>query len=228
MRLRSRLAAAAVAVTFVAGIGMAGSPAQAKTTSTVSGTARLPFLPSVLASLSVNGVQFNATPAATSEGEGGASQTLVFPVTKPARGGALPLEGGISVGASLARLYLTAPRLEYASGAGAGQGRITFQVTDMPADGPAELANGTRIALFAVSSLDIKTRKGRVVQSGKTWTRTDTQRITGQVAIANDASLVTSVNSFIGTSFFTPDLPFSTLNSVITTKVTCSTRAACR
>lgn len=98
----------------------------------------------------------------------------------------------------------------------------------MPADGPAELTNGSRIDLFTVSSLKAKTTKGRVTKVGTTWTRTDRQRITGQVSLAEDTALMTSINSYIGTSFFTPGFEFGTLTTVITTKVTCSTAAECR
>jgi hypothetical protein len=224
MRLSTRLGTAGLAIALVGGLGLAGAPAQAKTTKAVSGQASLAFLPSVLTSLSLLGVQFGVTPPAAIVGDGGAGQTLVFPMARPAKGGVVTLTGGMSVGAFISRLYLTTPRLNYAG----AQGQITFEVIDMPADGPAELTNGTRIALFEVSSLKSQTKKGRVSKSGKTWTRTDTQRITGQVSLTDDTALLTSINSYIGTSFFTPGLPFGTLTTVITTKVTCSTAAECR
>lgn len=134
----------------------------------------------------------------------------------------------MSMASQIARLYLTAPRLEYPASAGAGRGRITFEVTDMPADGPADLANGTRIHLFNVSRLAIKDTRGRVTQSGKAWTRTDTQRITGRVYLVDDTALLTSINTYIGSTLLTPKLPFSMLNTVITLKVTCATRAECK
>jgi len=226
MRMTPRLATAALAVALVAGIGLAGSPAQAKTTTTVSGAARLPFLMSTISELSLAGTQVDATPPATSEGDGGSSKTLVFPVSRLPKNGVLPLDGGMSIGASVARLYLTAPRLEYSTDA--GRGRITFEVVDMPADGPADLANGTRIALLNVSQLAVKTTRGRVTGSGKEWKRIDTQRIAGRVYLADDATLLTSINTYIGSTFFTPKRPFSKLSTVITTTVTCSTRAECK
>ena len=226
MRMTPRLATAALAVALVAGIGLAGSPAQAKTTTTVSGAAKLPFLLSALSALSLAGTQVDATPPATAEGDGGSSKTLVFPVSRLPKNGVLPLDGGMSIGASVARLYLTAPRLEYSTDA--GRGRITFEVVDMPADGPADLANGTRIALLNVSRLAVKTTRGRVTGSGKEWKRIDTQRIAGRVYLADDATLLTSINTYIGSTFFTPKRPFSTLSTVITTTVTCSTRAECK
>ncbi len=226
MRMTPRLATAALAVALVAGIGLAGSPAQAKTTTTVSGAAKLPFLLSALSALSLAGTQVDATPPATAEGDGGSSKTLVFPVSRLPKNGVLPLDGGMSIGASVARLYLTAPRLEYSTDA--GRGRITFEVVDMPADGPADLTNGTRIALFNVSRLVVKTTRGRVTGSGKEWKRIDTQRIAGRVYLADDATLLTSINTYIGSTFFTPKRPFSKLSTVITTTVTCSTRAECK
>ena len=226
MRMTPRLATAALAVALVAGIGLAGSPAQAKTTTTVSGAAKLPFLLSALSALSLAGTQVDATPPATAEGDGGSSKTLVFPVSRLPKNGVLPLDGGMSIGASVARLYLTAPRLEYSTDA--GRGRITFEVVDMPADGPADLANGTRIALLNVSRLAVKTTRGRVTGSGKEWKRIDTQRIAGRVYLADDATLLTSINTYIGSTFFTPKRPFSKLSTVITTTVTCSTRAECK
>ena len=226
MRMTPRLATAALAVALVAGIGLAGSPAQAKTTTTVSGAARLPFLMSTISELSLAGTQFDATPPATSEGDGANSKTLVFPISRLPKNGVLPLDGGMSIGASVARLYLTAPRLEYSTDA--GRGRITFEVVDMPADGPADLANGTRIALLNVSRLAVKTTRGRVTGSGKEWKRIDTQRIAGRVYLADDATLLTSINTYIGSTFFTPKRPFSKLSTVITTTVTCSTRAECK
>ena len=224
MRISTRLGAAALAIALMGGIGLTGAPAQAKTTTSVSGKASLAFLPSTLSALSLSGVQFGYTPPATSVGDGAASQTLVFPTATPVKAGVVTLEGGMSVGASIARLYLAAPRLEGTTGT---SGRMTFEITDMPADGPAELTNGSRIGVFTVSSLKSQTRKGRVTKVGETWARTDRQRITGQVSLADDTALMASINSYIGTSFFTPGLAFGTLTTVITTKLTCSTRAAC-
>lgn len=225
MRLSTRLGTAGLAIALVGGLGLAGAPAQAKTTQTVSGTASLGFLESTLRNMSLVGVQFGTTPPTTAVGEGGTSQTYVFPTTTPVKAGVVALDGGMSVGASLSRLYFTAPRVDVASGT---SGRITLEITGMPADGPAELANGTRVALFELSSVTSQTKKGRLRKSGKTWMRTDTQRITGDVSLTNDTALLTSINSYIGTSFFTPGSPFGTLTTVITTKVTCSTAAQCR
>ena len=225
MRISTRLGTAALAIALVGGISLTGAPAQAKTTNSTSGTASLGFLQSTLSAMSLVGVQFGTTPPTTTVGDGGTSQTFVFPISTSVKAGVVTLEGGISVGAMLARLYLTAPRLEGVAGT---SGRISFEVIDMPADGPAELTNGSRIGLFTVSSLKSQPRKGRVTKVGKTWTRTDRQRITGQVSLAEDTALMTSINSYIGTSFFTPGFEFGTLTTVITTKVTCSTSADCR
>ena len=226
MRMTPRLATAALAVALVAGIGLAGSPAQAKTSTTVSGSARLPILPSTLSAMGLAGTQIDAIPPAEAVGNDGIHRTVIFPISRLPRNGVLPWDGGMSIGASVARLYLTAPRLEYSTDA--GRGRITFEVVDMPADGPADLANGTRIALLNVSRLVVKTTRGRVTGSGKEWKRTDTQRIAGRVYLVDDATVLTSINAYIGSTFFTPKRPFSTLSTVITTTVTCSTRAECK
>lgn len=227
MRMNTRLASAAVAVALAASIGMAATPVQAKNTTSVTGSTRLAVLPSVVTSMSVVGVQVNAESPATSEWDAAGDQTLAFPMSRPAVRSMLPLDGGISIGASLARLWLTAPRLESSTVAGASQGRITFEVANMPADGPAGLANGKRITLFTVSPMTVSTKKGRVTKVGKTWTRTDTQRITGNLSLVDDAALLTSINTFIGTEFFQPAMPFGSLATVVTTKVTCPTSKAC-
>lgn len=226
MRLSARVGTTAVAVAVMTGICLMGGPAQAKTPPVVSGTAELEFAPSLVAGMSLNGVQIS--PLEPADWEGGDPNTwqIEFPVTKRTTGRVIPLDGDLAIGATLNRLDLTTARLELPAGVGPGQ--IAFATTGMPVDAPAELADGTRIALLQVFPIVVTAKKGRVKQSGEMWTRTDTQRITGEVRLTNDAAVVNSINSYIGTILFTPGREFGTLDAKVLTKVTCSTRAACR
>jgi len=226
MHRRTVMSTAAMTIALIAGIGLTGSPAHAKATTTVTGSAKVSILESASTAMGNGGTQVNAEPPATFESEYGWSLSL--PADRQPRAGVLPLGGGISIGASINRLFLTAPRLEYAAGSTGAPARMTFEVESMGPDAPANLTDGTRIALFDVPQLAVKVTKGGVTSSGKVWTRVDIHRFSGDVLTSSDAALLSSINTYIGLSYFTPSSPFATLNTVIKVKVTCATRAACR
>jgi hypothetical protein len=219
MRKSTAFLSAVTAAALVAGVGIAAAPAQAKVTSQVSGSTTITLLPEVYSQLSTVGVQFQGLPPATSTNPSG-TQALHFPVTKPFKPGAVANTGVMTIGALLNRIDLASPHLEYATGAGATTGRITFQV-DYAAVG------GDRVTIFGVNTMTVKVTKGKVAKAGAVWKRTDRQLITGGVSIVDDPQLVSALNAYIGTTFFTPGMAFGTLDSKVTTTITCKTRREC-
>ena len=219
MRKSTAFLSAVTAAALVAGVGIAAAPAQAKVTSQVSGSTTITFLPEVYSQLSTVGVQFQGLPPATSTNPSG-TQALLFPVTKPFKPGAVANTGVMTIGALLNRIDLASPHLEYATGAGATTGRVTFQ-------DEYDAVEGDRITIFGVSNMTVKVTKGRVAKSGAAWKRTDRHLITGDVSIVDDPQLVSALNAYIGTTFFTPGMEFGTLESKVTTTITCTTRREC-
>jgi len=219
MRKSTAFLSAVTAAALVAGVGIAAAPAQAKVTSQVSGSTTITLLPEVYSQLSTVGVQFQGLPPATSTNPSG-TQALHFPVTKPFKPGAVANTGVMTIGALLNRIDLASPHLEYATGAGATTGRITFQ-DDYAAVG------GDRVTIFGVNTMTVKVTKGKVAKAGAVWKRTDRQLITGGVSIVDDPQLVSALNAYIGTTFFTPGMAFGTLDSKVTTTITCKTRREC-
>ena len=219
MRKSTAFLSAVTAAALVAGVGIAAAPAQAKVTSQVSGSTTITLLPEVYSQLSTVGVQFQGLPPATSTNPSG-TQALHFPVTKPFKPGAVANTGVMTIGALLNRIDLASPYLEYATGAGATTGRITFQ-DDYAAVG------GDRVTIFGVNTMTVKVTKGKVAKAGAVWKRTDRQLITGGVSIVDDPQLVSALNAYIGTTFFTPGMAFGTLDSKVTTTITCKTRREC-
>jgi len=228
MRTRTVLGTAVMTIALVAGIGLTGSSAQAKTTTTVTGTAKVSVLTSAITDMSLAGIQVGVEPPATTQVNDGNNFEFSLPVSQLPKAGVLPLEGGISIGAIANRLWLTAPRLEYSASSAGAPARMTLEVQYMGPDAPAGLTDGTRITLFEIPRLVVKTTKGRVTSLGKAWTRGDTHRLTGDLHFVNNAALLASINDYIGSSYLTPQTPFATLNTVIKAKVTCATRAACK
>jgi hypothetical protein len=219
MRKSTALIGSAAALALVAGVGIAAAPAQAKVTSKVSGSTILTILPEVYGQLGVPGVQFQALDPATSTNPSG-TQALHFPATAPLKPGAVANTGIMTIGASISRIDLSLPILEYSSTNGSTTGQITFK------DDYAALTSN-RVTLFQVTGISVKVTKGKVTKSGATWKRTDRQRITGNVAMVDDPATVASLNTYIGTTFFTPGTAFGTLESTVTTTLTCTTRKEC-
>ena len=219
MRTSTTFLSAVTAVALVAGVGIAAAPAKAKVTSQVSGSTTITIPPEVYVQLSVVGVQLQAFDPATSTNPSG-TQALHFPVTKPVKSGAVANTGIMAIGASVSRIDLASPHLEYATGAGATTGQITFQDED-------DAVGGDRVTIFGVNNMTVKVTKGKVAKAGAAWKRTDRQRITGDVSIVDDPQLVSALNAYIGTTFFTPGMEFGTLDSKVTTTITCTTRREC-
>ena len=219
MRKSSTFLSAVTAAALVAGAGIATTPAQAKVTSQVGGSTTITLLPEVYGQLATAGVQFQALDPATSTNPSG-TQALHFPVTKPFKSGAVANTGTMAIGAVLNRIDLASPHLEYATRAGATTGRITFQDV-------YDAVGGDRVTIFGVNNMTVKVTKGRVAKAGAAWKRTDRQVITGDVSIVDDPQLVSALNTYIGTTFFTPGVAFGTLNSKVTTTITCKTRREC-
>jgi hypothetical protein len=219
MRKSTTFLSAVSAAALVAGAGIAATPAQAKVTSQVSGSTTITLLTEVYSQFSVVGVQFQALDPATSTNPSG-TQALHFPVTTPFKPGVVANTGTMAIGASLSRIDLASPHLEYATGAGATTGRITFQ-------DEADAVGGDRVAIFGVNNMTVKVTKGKVAKAGAVWKRTDRQRITGEVSIVDDPQIVSALNAYIGTTFFTPGMEFGTLDSKVTTTITCTTRKEC-
>ena len=219
MRTSTTFLSAVTAAALVAGVGIAAAPAKAKVTSQVSGSTTITIPPEVYVQLSVVGVQLQAFDPATSTNPSG-TQALHFPVTKPVKSGAVANTGIMATGASVSRIDLASPHLEYATGAGATTGQITFQDED-------DAVGGDRVTIFGVNNMTVKVTKGKVAKAGAAWKRTDRQRITGDVSIVDDPQLVSALNAYIGTTFFTPGMEFGTLDSKVTTTITCTTRREC-
>ena len=219
MRTSTTFLSAVTAAALVAGVGIAAAPAQAKVTSQVSGSTTITIPPEVYVQLSVVGVQLQAFDPATSTNPSG-TQALHFPVTKPVKSGAVANTGIMAIGASVSRIDLASPHLEYATGAGATTGQITFQDED-------DAIGGDRVTIFGVNNMTVKVTKGKVAKAGAAWKRTDRQRITGDVSIVDDPQLVSNLNAYIGTTFLTPGMEFGTLDSKVTTTITCKTRREC-
>ena len=219
MRTSTTFLSAVTAAALVAGVGIAAAPAKAKVTSQVSGSTTITIPPEVYVQLSVVGVQLQAFDPATSTNPSG-TQALHFPVTKPVKSGAVANTGIMAIGASVSRIDLASPHLEYATGAGATTGQITFQDED-------DAVGGDRVTIFGVNNMTVKVTKGKVAKAGAAWKRTDRQRITGDVSIVDDPQLVSNLNAYIGTTFFTPGMEFGTLDSKVTTTITCKTRREC-
>lgn len=219
MRKSTTFLSLAAAAALVASVGIAAAPAQAKVTSKASGSTTLTILPEVYTQLGVAGVQFQGLLPATSTNPA-VTQALHFPVTKPFKSGTVANTGIMAIGASINRIDLSLPILEFSSTNGSTTGQITFK------DDYAALTSD-RVTLFQVTGMSVKVTKGKVMRSGATWKRTDRQRITGNVAIVDDPATVASLNAYIGTTFFTPGTAFGTLDSTVTTTITCTTRKEC-
>jgi hypothetical protein len=219
MRKSTTFLSAVAAAALVAGVGIAAAPAQAKVTSKVSGSTAITFLPEVYSQLGVDGVQFQALDPATSANPSN-TQALLFPVTKPFKPGTVANTGTMAIGASINRIDLSLPVLQYSSSQGSTTGQITFQ------DVEGAIGVG-RVTLFDVDNMKIKVTKGKVVKAGKAWKRTDRHRITGNVAMVDEPSTVASLNAYIGATIFTPGMAFGTLESTVTTTITCTTQRKC-
>ena len=219
MRKGTALIGSAAALALVAGIGLTSAPAQAKTTTARTGTSTITILPEVYTQLVVAGVQLQGLEDATSTNPPG-TQAISFPVTKPFKPGAVANTGIMAIGASINRIDLSLPILEYSSTNGSTTGQITFK------DDDAALTSD-RVTLFQVTGMSVKVTKGKVTKSGAKWKRTDRQLITGNVAMVDDPATVAGLNAYIGTTFFTPGTAFATLESTVTTTITCTTRKEC-
>jgi hypothetical protein len=219
MRKSTTFLSLAAAAALVAGVGIAAAPAQAKVTSKVSGSTTITILPEVYTQLGVAGVQFQALPPASSTNPPG-TQALRFPVTAPFKPGAVANTGIMTIGASINRIDLSLPVLEYSRTKGSTTGQITFK-DDYAAIG------ADRVTVFDVENLTVKVTKGKVAKSGATWKRTDRHHITGSLSVVDDAQFVSALNAYIGTTFFTPGLAFGTLDSTVTNTITCTTRKEC-
>jgi hypothetical protein len=219
MRKSTTFLGTVAAIALVAGVGIAAAPAQAKVTSKVSGSTTLTILPEVYSQLGVAGVQFQALDPATSTNPS-VTQALHFPVTAPLKPGAVASPGIMAIGASINRIDLSLPILQYSRTKGSTTGQITFK------DDYAAI-EGDRVAVFDVDNLTAKVTKGKVTKSGATWKRTDRQRIAGSLSVVDDAQFVNALNAYIGTTFFTPGMQFGTLDSMVTTTLTCTTRKEC-
>ena len=219
MRKSTTFLSLAAAAALVAGVGIAAAPAQAKVTSKVSGSTTITILPEVYTQLGVAGVQFQALPPAASTNPPG-TQALRFPVTAPFKPGAVANTGIMTIGASINRIDLSLPVLEYSRTKGSTTGQITFK-DDYAAIG------ADRVTVFDIDNLSVKVTKGKVAKSGATWKRTDRHHITGSLSVVDDAQFVSALNDYIGTTFFTPGLAFGTLDSTVTNTITCTTRKEC-
>jgi hypothetical protein len=219
MNKRGRLAATVVAVTLTAGAGLAAAPAQAKTTSTVMGSTVISILPSARVDMSLIGVQFQALEPATFS-DAGEGLDITFPAAPPVKKSVLQHAGTMAIGSALARLDLATPQLTYATKAGATTGRITF-LDEYDALGLK------RVPFFDVSDMSVTVTKGKARKAGAKWKRTDTQLITGKVSISSDAKLVSAINAYVGTTYFTPGLDFATMTSSVAITVTCTTAKEC-
>jgi hypothetical protein len=219
MRKSTTFLSLAAAAALVAGAGIAAAPAQAKVTSKVSGSTTITILPEVYTQLGVAGVQFQALPPAASTNPPG-TQALRFPVTAPFKPGAVANTGIMTIGASIDRIDLSLPVLEYSRTKGSTTGQITFK-DDYAAIG------ADRVTVFDIDNLSVKVTKGKVAKSGATWKRTDRHHITGSLSVVDDAQFVSALNAYIGTTFFTPGLAFGTLDSTVTNTITCTTRKEC-
>ncbi|MFM1966555.1 MAG: hypothetical protein RL134_2280 [Actinomycetota bacterium] len=219
MRKSTSFLSAVAAIALVGGAAISAAPAQAKTTSTLAGTSTITILPGVYSQLGVAGVQFQALDPATSSNPSG-TQAFHFPVTKPYKPGLVQNAGVMTIGASLNRIDFASPYLEYSTGAGATTGRITFldQYNGI---------GGGRVTVFDVDNLTVKVTKGKVTKSGAAWKRTDRHRVTGNVSLIDDAQFVNALNAYVGATFFAPGMEFGTLNSSVTTTLTCTTRREC-
>ena len=219
MRKSTTFLSLAAAAALVAGAGIAAAPAQAKVTSKVSGSTTITILPEVYTQLGVAGVQFQALPPAASTNPPG-TQALRFPVTAPFKPGAVANTGIMTIGASINRIDLSLPVLEYSRTKGSTTGQITFK-DDYAAIG------ADRVTVFDIDNLSVKVTKGKVAKLGATWKRTDRHHITGSLSVVDDAQFVSALNAYIGTTFFTPGLAFGTLDSTVTNTITCTTRKEC-
>jgi hypothetical protein len=219
MRKSTTFLSLAAAAALVAGAGIAAAPAQAKVTSKVSGSTTITILPEVYTQLGVAGVQFQALPPAASTNPPG-TQALRFPVTAPFKPGAVANTGIMTIGASIDRIDLSLPVLEYSRTKGSTTGQITFK-DDYAAIG------ADRVTVFDVDNLSVKVTKGKVAKSGATWKRTDRHHITGSLSVVDDAQFVSALNAYIGTTLFTPGMAFGTLDSTVTNTITCTTRKEC-
>jgi hypothetical protein len=219
MRKSTTFLSLAAAAALVAGVGIAAAPAQAKVTSKVSGSTTITILPEVYTQLGVAGVQFQALPPAASTNPPG-TQALRFPVTAPFKPGAVANTGIMTIGASINRIDLSLPVLEYSRTKGSTTGQITFK-DDYAAIG------ADRVTVFDIDNLSVKVTKGKVAKLGATWKRTDRHHITGSLSVVDDAQFVSALNAYIGTTFFTPGLAFGTLDSTVTNTITCTTRKEC-
>ena len=219
MRKSTTFLSLAATAALVASVGIAAATAQAKVTSKASGSTTLTILPEVYTQLGVAGVQFQGLPPAASTNPS-STQAISFPVTKPFKPGTVANTGIMAIGASINRIDLSLPILEYSSTNGSTTGQITFK------DDYAALTSD-RVTLFQVTGMSVKVTKGKVTKSGATWKRTDRQRITGNVAMVDDPATIASLNAYIGATFFTPGTAFGTLDSTVTTTITCTTRKEC-
>jgi hypothetical protein len=219
MRKSTTFLSLAAAAALVAGAGIAAAPAQAKVTSKVSGSTTITILPEVYTQLGVAGVQFQALPPAASTNPPG-TQALRFPVTAPFKPGAVANTGIMTIGASIDRIDLSLPVLEYSRTKGSTTGQITFK-DDYAAIG------ADRVTVFDIDNLSVKVTKGKVAKLGATWKRTDRHHLTGSLSVVDDAQFVSALNAYIGTTFFTPGLAFGTLDSTVTNTITCTTRKEC-
>jgi hypothetical protein len=219
MRKSTTFLSLAAAAALVAGVGVAAAPAQAKVTSKVSGSTTITILPEVYTQLGVAGVQFQALSPATSTNPPG-TQALRFPVTAPFKPGAVANTGIMTIGASINRIDLSLPVLEYSRTKGSTTGQITFK-DDYAAIGT------DRVTVFDVDNLTVKVTKGKVAKLGATWKRTDRHHITGSLSVVDDAQFVSALNAYIGTTLFTPGMAFGTLDSTVTNTITCTTRKEC-
>ena len=220
MRKGTTILSLAAAAALVAGVGIAAAPAQAKVTSKVSGSTTITILPEVYTQLGVAGVQFQALPPAASTNPPG-TQALRFPVTAPFKPGAVANTGIMTIGASINRIDLSLPVLEYSRTKGSTTGQITFK-DDYAAIG------ADRVTVFDIDNLSVKVTKGKVAKLGATWKRTDRHHITGSLSVVDDAQFVSALNAYIGTTFFTPGLAFGTLDSTVINTITCTTKTECR
>ena len=219
MRKGTALISTAAAAALVAGMGLSAAPAQAKTTSKLTGTSSITILPEVYSQLGVAGVQFQALLPATSDNPSG-TQALHFPVTTPFKPGVVRNTGVMTIGASLNRIDFSSPYVEYPTGAGATTGRITF-LDEYSAIG------GGRVTVFNIDNMTVKVTKGKVMKSGSAWKRTDRNRVTGSLTVVNDAQFVSALNAYVGATFFTPGMAFGTLNSSVSISITCTSRREC-
>jgi hypothetical protein len=219
------LLSAVVTAALVAGAGIAAVPAQARVTSEVSGPSSITLLPLVWVDLSVAGVQIQGLGSATFISTL-SKRKIKFPLTTPAERGVLGHSGIMSIAASLNRLDLASPYLEYAPEAGVTTGRITFEDEN-------DVIGCDRITLFDVNNMSGQVRRGKVklnkaAEKGAAWTRTDRQVITGDISLVDDSQFVSILNAYIGTASLTAGMDFGTLKSKVSATITCTTRRECQ